>query len=70
LRAAREHGIDLARSFIVGDHPSDVVTGQAQGVRGAYVLTGHGRKHREELPAGVPVFPGIAASADWIVAQL
>lgn len=33
LRAAREHGIDLARSWTVGDKPSDVAAGRAAGTR-------------------------------------
>ena len=33
LRAAREHGIDLTRSWTVGDKPSDVAAGRAAGTR-------------------------------------
>jgi D-glycero-D-manno-heptose 1,7-bisphosphate phosphatase len=33
LRAAREHGIDLARSWMVGDKPDDVAAGRAAGTR-------------------------------------
>lgn len=69
LQAARQHDVDLGGSFIVGDHPSDAVAGREYGVRGAYVLTGHGRKHRSELPDWVPVFAGIAGAASWIMAQ-
>lgn len=66
-RAATEHHVDLTRSFIVGDHPHDAATGQALGVRGLYLLTGHGQKHRTELPDSVPVFPGLGEAADWIL---
>jgi D-glycero-D-manno-heptose 1,7-bisphosphate phosphatase len=33
LKAAAEHGIDLARSWMVGDKPSDVEAGRAAGTR-------------------------------------
>lgn len=65
-RAVRDHGVDLSTSFVVGDHPSDALTGRDHGVRGVYVLTGHGIKHRGELPAGIPVFASIGDAAVWI----
>jgi len=52
LRAAREHGLDLARSVMIGDHWSDVQAGRRLGLPAALVLTGHGHeewaKHRAE----------------------
>ena len=47
--AAAEFGIDLTRSFVIGDHPHDVELARNAGARGIYVLTGHGQKHRAEL---------------------
>ena len=38
FRAARDHGIDLARSFMIGDAPRDVEAGRAAGVRNAILL--------------------------------
>lgn len=46
-----------------------VLAGRAQGVHGAYVLTEHGRHHRDEVPAGVPVFEGISGAAALIMAE-
>ena len=43
-RAAREHGIDLARSFVIGDKASDIKLAENAGARGALVLTGYGRE--------------------------
>lgn len=43
LRAAAEMGLDLSRSVMVGDKPSDVAAGQAAGVATVLVLTGYGR---------------------------
>ena len=43
LRAAVEHDIDLARSWMIGDRYSDIVLAHNAGVRSAFVLTGYGR---------------------------
>jgi histidinol-phosphate phosphatase family protein len=67
LKAATEHGVDLRRSFTVGDHPHDVELAQAVGARGIYVRTGHGSKHLAELPSGEIVVAGIGEAADWIL---
>ena len=53
-QAAREHGLRLERSFVVGDRYADVKLAHAVGGRGVLVLTGYGRGeyelHREEWP--------------------
>lgn len=41
-RAASELGLDLARSYAVGDKISDVMAGHRAGARGVLVLTGYG----------------------------
>jgi D-glycero-D-manno-heptose 1,7-bisphosphate phosphatase len=43
LRAAADMGLDLSRSVMIGDKPSDVAAGQAAGVSTVLVLTGYGR---------------------------
>lgn len=62
-QAAREFSIDLQSSFTVGDHPHDAELARKAGATGIYVLTGHGQKHREELPGGVAVVDGIWEAA-------
>lgn len=42
LEAAKEHSLDLQRSWMVGDHPSDAGAGRAAGARPVMVRTGHG----------------------------
>ena len=67
-RAASEHDIDLANSFMVGDHPCDVDFAVNAGAHGIYVLTGHGAKHRHELSAGCDVAANIEQAVDRILA--
>lgn len=66
-KAAREHGLDLRRSFAVGDHPHDVELARNVGATGIYVLTGHGRKHRAELDGDAVVAEDIGEAADIIL---
>lgn len=66
-KAAAEHGVDLPRSFTIGDHPHDVELARAAGARGIYVQTGHGSKHLAELPAGETVVGTLREAADWIL---
>jgi histidinol-phosphate phosphatase family protein len=65
--AEHEHDIDLARSFVVGDHPSDMEFAGSVGARGIYVLTGHGARHRAELRTSGIVVADIAAATERIL---
>lgn len=67
-KAAAEHGIDLRRSFSIGDHPCDAELAGRVGGQGLYILTGHGEKHRHEVPPGTVVLANLKAAADWILA--
>jgi D-glycero-D-manno-heptose 1,7-bisphosphate phosphatase len=69
--AAREHGIDLARSYFVGDKRTDVLLGKNAGGKSILVLTGFGRDEvlllkDEGLKADV-VVEGLPEAADWII---
>jgi D-glycero-D-manno-heptose 1,7-bisphosphate phosphatase len=69
LQAAAEHGIDLRRSYMVGDKLADVEAGQAAGCQPLLVLTGYGQGEVGKLPAGeVPVVADLSAAADYILA--
>ena len=60
VKAAREHNIDLARSFVVGDKASDIKLAENAGARGALVFTGYGRDTFAH-PDRWPCAPEIAA---------
>jgi L-threonylcarbamoyladenylate synthase len=65
-QAERDHGVDLARSFVVGDHPPDVELAANVGARGIFVLSGHGEKHRDELGVPCEIAAGISEAVDRI----
>lgn len=66
--AARQFELDLPRSFVVGDHPHDVALAERASATGLYVRTGHGEKHRSELPPETVIVPSLAEAVDWILA--
>ena len=47
LEAAKDLGIDLSHSFMIGDRASDIAAGRAAGCRTILVLTGYGKEHRD-----------------------
>jgi D-glycero-D-manno-heptose 1,7-bisphosphate phosphatase len=55
LEAQRDHGIDLARSFFIGDKAIDIECGRNAGLRTILVKTGYGETH---------------AQPDWIAEDL
>lgn len=48
IRAAREHQIDLSRSYVIGDKASDIRLASNVGARGVLVLTGFGKATVEQ----------------------
>lgn len=60
-RMARQHGLDPARSFVVGDKRTDLQAAKAAGMRAVLVLTGKGRQF---CPGGKPPPEADAAAAD------
>lgn len=70
LQAAADHGIDLSRSYMIGDKLVDVTTGIKAGCRPLLIRTGYGAAESGELPRGVPVYDDILAAARAIIASL
>jgi len=66
-KAEQDFGIDLGRSYVIGDHPCDVDLARNAGANGIFVLTGHGMKHRDELPSDTAVAPGIREAVEVVL---
>ena len=67
LRAAREHGLDLAASWYVGDRMRDVAAARELGGRGILVRSAQSELGDAAALAGVEVVDSLAAAADLIV---
>jgi D-glycero-D-manno-heptose 1,7-bisphosphate phosphatase len=57
LAAAREHDIDLAASYMVGDRWRDVAAGRAAGCRTIFVDSGYQQEERNEPDFAVASLP-------------
>ncbi|HTR20882.1 MAG TPA: HAD family hydrolase [Gemmatimonadales bacterium] len=70
-RASDELGLDLARSWYVGDRLSDVEPARRLGGVGILVQTGLGNSHADQAAAlGIAIVPDLAAAAAAIVDAL
>jgi len=61
LRAAAEHGVDPAMSFMVGDRPTDLHAGARAGCRTIWVQTG---RHGDPVIEGAGPLPTL--QPDWV----
>lgn len=71
-RAATEHGLDLHRSFVVGDRHGDVELAHNAGARSIFVRTGYGEGDLAWHSADWPIQPNFVAptlteAVDWIL---
>ncbi len=69
-RACADLGLDLARSYVVGDTWRDVGLARAVGARALLVRTGGGAVEETRPPAGLAadaVVDNLAAAASWIL---
>ena len=41
--------VDINNSWVIGDHPSDILFGINAGSKTVYLISGHGKKHLHEL---------------------
>jgi D-glycero-D-manno-heptose 1,7-bisphosphate phosphatase len=71
LSAAQQLGIDLTRSYLVGDAVSDVQAALSVGVQPLMVLTGRGKTHARSLARAhlphIPLFQDLLDAAAWIL---
>lgn len=71
LKGLRAFRLSPQDSFIVGDHATDLEAGRRAGLRTVHVLTGHGRRHRNEIKtSGLAdgLANDIAGAVRWILA--
>jgi D-glycero-D-manno-heptose 1,7-bisphosphate phosphatase len=66
LAAAKSHGIDLARSVMVGDRDRDIGAGRAAGCRTVYVDRGYGSR---PVPAADLTVASLFEAVPWIISQ-
>jgi D-glycero-D-manno-heptose 1,7-bisphosphate phosphatase len=70
LRAASERGLDLKKSFMVGDRLSDIQCGKNAGCRSVLVLTAPDRDCLEQAKAEADcTVATLKEAADWILGQ-
>jgi len=74
-QASAEHGVDLTRSFVVGDRHSDVELAHRVGARSIMVRTGYGQGEILWHASKWTLKPDFIAAdstgaADWIVEQM
>lgn len=67
LAAAREHDIDLTRSFVIGDKAADVEAALAVGATPILVLTGYGQQEQRDVPPATFIARDVAAAVAWIL---
>ena len=69
IEAARDHGLDLARCWMVGDQARDTLAGRRAGCRGTLLLrTGQGPAFADRRDAFDEVVDDLPAAVEWILA--
>ena len=69
-KARQLYNIDLSKSYIIGDHPSDVQCGINAGITPVYLLTGHGNKHKNEIDKDTIIFGNILEATKYITSKI
>jgi D-glycero-D-manno-heptose 1,7-bisphosphate phosphatase len=70
--AAREFGLDLSKSFMVGDKMTDIEVGQNAKLKASILVrTGDGKKVESDLKPGQAalIADSLLEAANWILAQ-
>ena len=68
-QSAAAHGLDLGRSFYIGDKLSDVIPALELGGLGVLVRTGYGRELEAEVPDAVHVVDDLEEAVGLIVSR-
>jgi heptosyltransferase-2 len=72
--AAREHDVDVSRSYVIGDQLADLALGRRLGIPSVLVLTGFGRETLRRVGEGDAPMPDHVATdlqdaANWVLAK-
>jgi D-glycero-D-manno-heptose 1,7-bisphosphate phosphatase len=71
-QAAAEHGLDLTRSFVIGDRWHDLQAGTSVGSTGVLVRTGYGRTEEAAPKPGLTpgaIVDNLIDAAGWVLRQ-
>lgn len=68
LRAAEEHGVELSRSYFIGDRMRDVLPGSTFGGRG-FFIRGTESLAEGDLPEGVTAVGSLAEATEQLLAD-
>lgn len=66
LQAAKEHRIDLAKSWMIGDKQSDIEAGGKAGCRSILVRTGYGVQEEEKLAPDTLIADSLTDAVEMI----
>lgn len=69
-KAQQLYNIDMSRTYIIGDHPTDVQCGLNAGITPIYILTGHGHKHIDEISKDTLIFNNILEASKYIILKI
>jgi D-glycero-D-manno-heptose 1,7-bisphosphate phosphatase len=68
-RAAADHHLDLARSFVIGDRAHDVAAGASAGAQGVLVRTGYGAGTERSEHGAAAVTDNLMGAVSWVLQQ-
>ncbi|MCL2186306.1 MAG: HAD-IIIA family hydrolase [Treponema sp.] len=68
LQAAKKYNIDLAKSYMVGDHDRDIQAGINAGCKPVFLTCGEGKKESIKDP-NIPIFPTLKEFSEFLAKQ-
>ena len=66
IRAAEVHGIELKKSILIGDKPSDIIAARNAGVHYAYHVQSENKESNVTIKEADRSFPSLLDCASWI----
>ncbi|MGD2034249.1 MAG: hypothetical protein PVF73_04275 [Bacteroidales bacterium] len=69
-KAAQLYNVELSKSYIIGDHLSDVECGIKAGVIPVYLLSAHGNKYKRELLFNLKICKNLSDASKYILSTM